>query len=68
MYAIMLETDYLKKDKFRENFWKAFKGVLGTGHTIKSLDKCDFRPIYEHLMAEREQKKALPKEVSFWTL
>lgn len=63
MYAIMLETDYLKKDKFKENFWRAFKGILGSGHTIKSLDKCDFRPIYEHLMAERELKKALPKEV-----
>lgn len=63
MYAIMLETDYLKKDKFNENFWKAFKDILGSSHVIKTLEKCDFRPIYDHLMAERDQKKALPKEV-----
>lgn len=63
MYAVMLETDYLKKEKFRENFWKAFQGILGRGHAIKSLEKCDFRPIYEHLMAEKETKKAMPKEV-----
>ena len=63
MYAIMLETDYLKKDRFKENFWAAFERILGKGHKIKSLEKCDFRPIYEHLMAERELKKALPKEV-----
>ncbi len=39
--------------------------VLGPSHKIKSLEKCDFRPIYEHLMAEREAKKSLSKEVGF---
>ena len=63
MYASMLETDYMKKPQFNANFWKAFKGVLGSGHTIKSLDKCDFKPIWEHVVAERDAKKALPKEV-----
>jgi hypothetical protein len=37
--------------------------VLGRGHAIKSLEKCDFTPIYDHLMAERDKKKALTKEV-----
>ena len=68
MYAIMVQTDYIKKDKFRDNFWAAFKQVLGKGHAIKSLDKCDFTPIYEHLMAERDAKKALSKEVSSQTV
>jgi DNA topoisomerase-1 len=63
MYATMLETDYMKKDQFNANFWKGFKGVLGSGHTIKSLDKCDFTPIHQHVVAERDAKKALPKEV-----
>jgi hypothetical protein len=37
--------------------------VLGRGHAIKSLEKCDFTPIYDHLMAERDKKKVLTKEV-----
>jgi DNA topoisomerase-1 len=37
--------------------------VLGKNHVIKSLEKCDFTPIYDHLMAERDKKKALTKEV-----
>lgn len=30
---------------------------------IKGLKKCDFTPMYDHAMAEREKKKALRKEV-----
>jgi DNA topoisomerase-1 len=37
--------------------------VLGKQHVIKGLDKCDFTPIYNHLMAERDKKKAMSKEV-----
>jgi DNA topoisomerase-1 len=37
--------------------------VLGAGHVIKSLGKCDFTPIYDHLMAERDRKKNMSKEV-----
>lgn len=29
----------------------------------QDLAKCDFQPMYDYLMAEREKKKALPKEV-----
>lgn len=65
MYAAMLETDYVKQKKpmFMKNFWDEFKTILGKGHKIKSLEKCDFRDIYDHLMKEREAKKALSKEV-----
>ena len=59
----MLETDYIKKPTFQRNFWKAFKDVLGRGHAITGLDGCDFGPIHAHLMAEREAKKQLSKEV-----
>ena len=38
--------------------------VLGKDHVIKGLKLCDFTPMYEHAMAEREKKKALPKEVN----
>lgn len=37
--------------------------VLGKNHVIKTLDKCDFTPIYDHLMAERDKKKNMTKEV-----
>lgn len=63
-YAVMKETAYMEKDKFLANFWRGFKQVLGKGHVIQDLKKCDFTPIYEHLMAEREAKKNLSKEVS----
>eukprot|EP00879_Flechtneria_rotunda_P005977 GHRR01006285.1.p1 GENE.GHRR01006285.1~~GHRR01006285.1.p1 ORF type:complete len:642 (+),score=176.76 GHRR01006285.1:498-2423(+) len=62
MFAIMKETDYMKKPTFLQNFWDGFKEVLGNKHLIKSLEKCDFTPIYDHLMAEREKKKAMSKE------
>ena len=63
-FAIMKETDYMNKPKFLSNFWAGFSKVLGPGHVIKDLGKCDFTPIYDHLMAEREAKKGLAKEVS----
>jgi Eukaryotic DNA topoisomerase I, DNA binding fragment len=67
MFAAMLETDYVtqKKEQFMKNFWTDFQHVLGRKHVIQSLDKCDFRDIYNHLMADREAKKAMSKEVYF---
>ncbi len=63
MFAIMKETDYMQKPTFLKNFWEGFKEVLGPKHVIKGLEKCDFTPMYDHFMAEREKKKAEPKEV-----
>ncbi len=37
--------------------------MLGKGHTIRGLEKCDFTPIYEHYMAKKEADKARSKEV-----
>ena len=58
----MTGSDYLLKAKFNENFWRAFRSVLGKNHAIQSLAKCDFGPINEHLSALREAKKAATKE------
>lgn len=58
----MTGSDYLAKPKFNENFWRAFRGVLGKNHEVQSLAKCDFGPISEHLAALREAKKAATKE------
>ena len=52
-----------KKNSFLKNFWEGFHEVLGRNHVIKSLDKCDFTPMFEYHMAEREKKKAMTKEV-----
>jgi len=62
MYAQMRDTDYMNKPTFIKNFWEDFKAVLGKDHTIRDLKKCDFTPIYEHLMREREKKKEMTKE------
>ena len=62
MYASMLDTDYAQKERFNANFWAAFKGVLGSGHAIRSLEGCDFTPIADHVAAEREKKRAASRE------
>ena len=36
--------------------------MLGKNHIVKSLDKCNFTPIYDYFMAEREAKKNITKE------
>ena len=58
MFAVMKETDYMNKPTFLKNFWEGFQEVLGPGHVIKVLNKCDFTQMYDHCMAEREKMKA----------
>ncbi|CEM35573.1 unnamed protein product [Vitrella brassicaformis CCMP3155] len=61
-WAQQLDGDRVGKEKFRTNFWKAFKSKLPKDHPIKSIDKCDFRPIKQHLDADKERKKNRSKE------
>ncbi|KAJ7072288.1 DNA topoisomerase I [Mycena amicta] len=63
-YAACLETDHAKDDKFNENFFDDFKGVLKKhpprdGTKITTFDSCDFRPIFEHLESEKAKRKAM---------
>ena len=60
----MLETDYVKKDKFNENFFSDWKKLLGKNHVIQDLSKCDFGPIFEWHQQEKEKKKQMSTEVS----
>jgi DNA topoisomerase-1 len=62
MFAAMRDTEYMQKQTFLDNFWEGFREVLGKKHTIQSLSKCDFTPIYEYLAADRERKKAMTRE------
>ncbi|KAH9620317.1 hypothetical protein KSS87_021714 [Heliosperma pusillum] len=59
MYAVMLETDYINKEKFNENFFSDWKKLLGRNHVIQDLKKCDFRPIHEWHLREKEKKKLM---------
>ncbi|KAG8367360.1 hypothetical protein BUALT_Bualt16G0064000 [Buddleja alternifolia] len=59
MYAVMLDTDYMSKPKFRENFMTDWRKILGKNHIIQTLEDCDFTPIYEWHQKEKEKKKQM---------
>ncbi|HLD77965.1 MAG TPA: DNA topoisomerase I, partial [archaeon] len=64
-YAQYIDSQHVQKEMFRKNFFAEFSKVLGgtaAGRTIKSLERCNFRPIKDHLDAERERKKGRSKE------
>lgn len=65
MYAVMKDTDYMQKEKFKENFWTDWRKLLGKNHVIQSLEKCDFTPIYDWCQQEKEKKKQMSTEVSW---
>ncbi|XP_076909463.1 DNA topoisomerase 1 alpha-like [Bidens hawaiensis] len=62
MFAVMLDTDYMTKPKFKENFWGDWRKILGKNHVIQNLDDCDFKPIYEWHQSEKEKKKQMTTE------
>ncbi|KAG6554934.1 hypothetical protein Mapa_003518 [Marchantia paleacea] len=62
MFAVMKDTEYATKAKFIENFWNDWKPVLGSRHVIKDFEGCDFTPIYNWHMAEKEKKKNMTAE------
>ena len=65
MFAVMKDTDYMSKTQFKKNFWEDWRKLLGKNHTIKDLDRCDFTPIYEWHLQEKEKKKQMSSEVSW---
>lgn len=64
-FASMLDTDYMKNPIFLRNFFDDWKKVLGPGHAIKELAKCDFTPIRVWVEKERERKKEERKTAEF---
>lgn len=65
MFAVMLDTDYMQKPKFRENFWNDWRKLLGKNHVIQNLEDCDFKPIYDWHQEQKEKKKQMSSEVSW---
>ncbi|KAH9652100.1 DNA topoisomerase 1 beta [Citrus sinensis] len=62
MFAVMLDTDYMQKPKFRENFWNDWRKLLGKNHVIQNLEGCDFKPIYDWHQEQKEKKKQMSSE------
>nr|CAA74890.1 topoisomerase I [Pisum sativum] len=61
-YAVMRDTDYMQKDRFKENFWNDWRKLLGRNHVIQNLKDCDFTPIYDWCQSEKEKKKQMTTE------
>lgn len=62
-----MQSDHVKKQAFRDNFFAEFKKVLDKNRTkeknpIKSYKECDFSVIRAHLLAEKEIKQGRSKE------
>ncbi|TKY67911.1 DNA topoisomerase 1 [Spatholobus suberectus] len=62
MYAVMRDTEYMQKDRFKENFWTDWRKLLGRNHLIQNLKDCDFTPIYDWYQSEKEKKKQMTTE------
>ncbi|XP_074572698.1 DNA topoisomerase 1 beta-like [Curcuma longa] len=62
MFAVMKDTDYASKKQFIENFMHDWRLVLGKNHIIKNFELCDFTPIYEWHLNEKEKKKQMTSE------
>ncbi|KAF8712923.1 hypothetical protein HU200_028705 [Digitaria exilis] len=62
MFAVMKDTDYATKPTFIENFFTDWRQLLGKNHIIKEFERCDFTPIYEWHLREKEKKKQMTSE------
>lgn len=45
-----------------EGKWQGADTLQKEGIKIKTLEKCDFKPMYEYFESEREKKKAMSRE------
>ncbi|KAL6659324.1 hypothetical protein ACP70R_003364 [Stipagrostis hirtigluma subsp. patula] len=62
MFAVMKDTEYATKKTFIENFFNDWRKILGKNHIIKKFELCDFTPIYEWHLSEKEKKKQMTSE------
>jgi DNA topoisomerase IB len=64
MFAVMKDTDYATKETFIDNFFTDWRKILGRNHVIKEFKLCDFTPIYQWHLREKEKKKQMTSEVT----
>lgn len=62
-FAVMKDTDWAQKKTFVTNFWHDWSKLLGKKHVIQKIVLCDFTPIYEWALQEKEKKKNMTSEV-----
>ncbi|XP_037489657.1 DNA topoisomerase 1 beta-like [Triticum dicoccoides] len=62
MFAVMKDTEYASKETFINNFFTDWSKILGKTHTIKKFELCDFIPIYEWHLQEKEKKTQMTSE------
>ncbi|KQJ95390.1 DNA topoisomerase 1 beta [Brachypodium distachyon] len=62
MFAVMKDTEYATKKTFIDNFFGDWRKILGKNHVIKKFELCDFTPIYEWHLREKEKKKQMTSE------
>ncbi|KAG2581629.1 hypothetical protein PVAP13_6KG055400 [Panicum virgatum] len=62
MFAVMRDTDYATRPTFIDNFFTDWRQLLGKNHSIKKFELCDFTPIYEWHLREKEKKKQMTSE------
>ncbi|KAI4972791.1 hypothetical protein ZWY2020_003716 [Hordeum vulgare] len=62
MFAVMKDTEYATKKTFIDNFFGDWKKILGKNHIIKKFELCDFTPIFEWHLREKEKKKQMTSE------
>jgi len=62
IFSRYIDTEYYKSDKFKKNFWKDWRKILGKEHIIQDLENCDFSLIYNYILELREKKKVLTKQ------
>jgi DNA topoisomerase-1 len=61
LFAKYLDSEYMKNNHFKRNFWKDWKPTL-KNTTVTSLEDCDFSDIYKHLQKQKEKLANLSKE------
>jgi len=59
---VMRDTDYATRPTFIDNFFTDWRQLLGKNHSIKKFELCDFTPIYEWHLREKEKKKQMTSE------
>ncbi|CBZ30453.1 DNA topoisomerase IB, large subunit [Leishmania mexicana MHOM/GT/2001/U1103] len=63
MFAVMKEHDYYRMEVFRRNFFESWREILDKRqHPIRRLELCDFEPIYQWHLVQREKKLNRTKE------
>ncbi|KAK7198339.1 DNA topoisomerase IB, large subunit [Novymonas esmeraldas] len=63
MFAVMKEHDYYRTEAFRRNFFESWRSILDKRqHPVRRLELCDFEPIYQWHLIEREKKLSRTKE------